>query len=464
MASVSGSSNGRARRNLGLPRPRAGGEINQARGGRARANQDEIIRVQNQIVVDPFALDEQAGDSVDNIQAVAANVNEEVNEGRNSPPEEEVEHAEQPARRRAAQWINNTPRLNMMSRTLLLAPRNFEAAALSSQRQSELESVRNIKRIPTSSLAWDNLKHAGKTILLNWVCSELNNDQAYLDASGGAFINTELLRQKMNQFIALSVDVGRDDANTEQWKLDLREIDDLQDSQDETVQREAAAGVGARGAIDVAVANLVHAPNVGGRSLQIDAIGERVLSQTGRVVARRREEGVIPQVQQPARVPAAVPPSVAVVANIARSHPGNPASDDPFLQALLAMNGGAASGTSRSLIDESPIRPVPDLKLLEETRSIQLQTQMRQYEFAEKFAEFGDPATKKQVLDGLRDQILGSAEPLCAICRYPVTGMVNGIARMGCCGGTLHTACLLRMNSKKCPFCRYEIDNIADSD
>ena len=217
----------------------------------------------------------------------------------------------------------------------------------------------------------------------------------------------------MNQFILLSSVPTVHDANTEQWKLDLRHIDEMQDSQDDAVRREAAAGVGARGAVDAAVANLVHAPNVGGRSLQIDAIGERVMSQSGRVVARRREEGVIPQVQQPARVPAAISPSV-VVSNIARNHPGNPASDDPFLQALLAMHGGAASGTTRPLIDQSPIRR-PDLKLLEEARSIQIQTQMRQYEFAEKFAEFRDQATKKQVLDGLRDQILGSAEPICAI-------------------------------------------------
>jgi hypothetical protein len=92
---------------------------------------------------------------------------------------------------------------------------------------------------------------------------------------------------------------------------------------------------------------------------------------------------------------------------------------------------------------------------MEEARSIQIQTQMKQYEFAEKFAVFQDEATKRQVLDGLRDQILGSAEPCCGICHCPVTGMVNGIARMGCCGATLHTACLVKVIGKKCPFCRH---------
>jgi hypothetical protein len=445
-------------RNVGLTRPRAGaGEASQARGLRARANLDEADRVRNQDL-QPF--DDNLG--LDNIPS-GANEPEIPNAGRNSPPvnpdegEPEVggENSDEPARRRVAPWIGNTARLNIMARTLLLAPRNFEATAVSSQRQSELETVRNIKRIPASPLAWDNLKHAGKTILLNYVVSELNSDHSYLDSCGRAFINTELLRQKMNQFIMLSSVPVVHDANTEQWKVDLREIDEMQESQDEAVQREAAAGVGARSAIESAVGNLVHAPNVGGRSLQIDAIGDRVLSQSGRPVARRREEGVIPQdVQQPARAPAAIP-SVAIVANIARNHPGNPASDDPFLQALLAMHGGAASGTSRPPFDQSPIRPVPDLKLMEEARSIQIQTQMKQYEFAEKFAVFQDEATKRQVLDGLRDQILGSAEPCCGICHAPVTGMVNGIARMGCCGGTLHTACLVKVIGKKCPFCRH---------
>jgi hypothetical protein len=457
MASLSGSSSGSrgGRRNLGLPRPRAG-EANQARGGRARANEEEMMRVQNERATVDLELDSdnQAVHNGDNIQQ-PHDANEDPRPEEHVNPHTANNPAE-PVRRRSAQWIGNIPRLNIMARTLLLAPRNFEATAVSSQRQSELETVRNIKRIPTSSLAWDNLRHNGKTVLLNFVSSALNSDQAYLDASGGALINTELLRQKMNQFIVFSFDDGRDDANTEQWKLDLREIDDLQDSQDEAVRREAAAGVGARGAVDNAVANLVHAPGVGGRSLQIDAIGDRVLSQSGRVVARRREEGVIPQVQQPARVPAAISPSV-VVSNIARNHPGNPASDDPFLQALLAMHGGSASGTSRPSNDQTPIRPLPDVKVVAETRSIQMQTQIKQYEFAEKHAVFADQAMRQQVLDSLRDQILGSTEPTCAICQMSLTGQVYGTARMACCGGTLHTNCLLRIpDNRKCPFCRHE--------
>ena len=159
-----------------------------------------------------------------------------------------------------------------------------------------------------------------------------------------------------------------------------------------------------------------------------------MLSQSGRAVARRREEGVIPQVQQPARLPAAVS-AAAVVANVARNQP---ASDDPFLQALLATRP----------------HPKPDLKALEEARAIQVQTQMKQYAFAE-IAIFDDQLTKKQVLDGLRNQILGSAETMCVICHSIITGDVHGIARMPCCGSTLHVLCLLKNpNRDTCSFCR----------
>lgn len=216
------------------------------------------------------------------------------------------------------------------------------------------------------------------------------------------------------------------------------------------MRHEAEAGIGARNVIDNAVGNLVHAPNFGGRSLQIDDIADRVMSQSGRVVARRREEGVIPQLQQPARVPAAVS-SAAVVNNIARNQP---AADDPFLQAILAIHAGASSEVSRPPNDQTPIRSLPDIKGAAEARSIQMQTQIKQYEFAEKYIV--DQVVKKQVLDGLRDQILGSQEPTCAICQYPLTGQVFGTARMACCGGTLHTNCLLKMpDNRKCPFCRH---------
>lgn len=189
---------------------------------------------------------------------------------------------------------------------------------------------------------------------------------------------------------------------------------------------------------------MIHVPNVGGRSLQLDAIGDRVQSQSGRVVARRREEGVIPQVQQPARVPAAVSAS-AVVNNIARNAP---AADDPFMQAILAIHAGAQG-------DHMPQRPQFDPKLVEEARSIQLSTQIRQYEFARDHMTFESETTRNEFLQQLRNQIVGSQETVCALCQSSVTGLVFGVARMPCCGGTLHTACLILMPVKTiCPLCR----------
>lgn len=218
------------------------------------------------------------------------------------------------------------------------------------------------------------------------------------------------------------------------------------------LQREAEAGVGARNELDAAVANLIHVPSVGGRSLQVDAIGDRVLSQSGRVVARRREDAVIPQVipqvQQPARVPAAIS-SAAVVNNIARSQP---AADDPFLQALLALRS-QEDGIRDQL--RSPKRPQLDLKLVEEARSIQLSTQIRQYEFARDNVVFESDQRKREILEQLRNQILGSQETVCGLCQSSVTGLVYGVARMPCCGQTLHTSCLILMpNRLICPFCR----------
>jgi hypothetical protein len=214
------------------------------------------------------------------------------------------------------------------------------------------------------------------------------------------------------------------------------------------LQREAEAGVGARNVIDAAVANLIHVPSVGGRSLQVDAIGDRVLSQSGRVVARRREDGVIPQVQQPARVPAAIS-SAAVVNNIARSQP---AADDPFLQALLAIRSQEDAIRDHF---RSPKRPQLDLKLVEEARSIQVSTQIRQYEFARDNVVFESDLRKREMLEQLRNQILGSQETVCGLCQSSVTGLVYGVARMPCCGNTLHTSCLILMpNRLTCPFCR----------
>lgn len=218
MASLSGRSGNTGRRggrSLGLSHPRAG-EANAARGGRAIANQQERNRVQNEAIPDgrqvpaiadeddPFALNSQEAQEDDQAR------------DQEQPPRADEENDQgEPfrARERFVRWLGNTARLNIMARTLLLAPLNFETLAGAANRQSDLDTIRNMKRIQTSALAWDNLKHSGKTILLNRVCADLNADAAYLEAAGGARLNPELLRQKMNQFITLAQDVGNDGAS-----------------------------------------------------------------------------------------------------------------------------------------------------------------------------------------------------------------------------------------------------------
>jgi hypothetical protein len=230
MASSSGSvtSAGRRGGQVGLSRPRAASSENEiARGGRAVANQQEIFRVRR---AEHYAIPNE-----NPIPNVAPPNSQQVANIQNLPnaedalvltdaEEEEEDHgllqdddgrdadvhlpgaaAPRPRRSRRPQWANNDARLNIMSRALLYGPHNYEVAANSSQRNADMEAVRNMKRIPSSSLAWDNLKHAGKTLILGKVSVDLSADRAYLEASGGAAITTELLRQKMNHFMALAV-------------------------------------------------------------------------------------------------------------------------------------------------------------------------------------------------------------------------------------------------------------------
>jgi hypothetical protein len=255
MASLSSGSNVSTGRRgvVGLPRPRAAaasGEIAIARGGRGTANRQEIARADASRRGDPFAIDgvidleanqnqnlsnslERYIERVANVQndpnfreALArdnagdmiANDAEEGEEVYGPPQNDDVPNeaelsqnhdAPRPsaaaAPRGRSQWAGNTRRLNCMSRALLTGPHNFEVAAQSSQRPAELEALRNMKRSPGIPLAWDNLKHAGKTLILGKVSVELSADPAFLEASGGATISTELLRQKMNHFMALAV-------------------------------------------------------------------------------------------------------------------------------------------------------------------------------------------------------------------------------------------------------------------
>jgi hypothetical protein len=204
-------------RGVGLAHPRAG-EASIARGGRAIANQAESARLQNEMHSNIRAhVDNDSFDLSDNeeifvpIQAQGQPNIQEIEHDRQireavrplAVPNAQIAAPASPRRRRQ-QWAHNNPRLNIMSRTLLMAPYNFEVAANSSGRASEMETLRRIKRLPNNSLAWNNLNHSGRSVLLVKCVAELNADAAYLETSGGALLNAELLRQKMNSFMTLA--------------------------------------------------------------------------------------------------------------------------------------------------------------------------------------------------------------------------------------------------------------------
>jgi hypothetical protein len=161
-----------------------------------------------------------------------------------------------------------------------------------------------------------------------------------------------LLKDLFNCFIS----------DREQWKLDFRTVHAKQQQQIRAVEQDLNAGVQNRQVIDDALGGLIHPPGIG-RNLQIEAIHGRVHSQSGHVIARERQAGIIPQpqVQQPARVPASVAPAPAIVMNNVQRGQGNSEfADDPFLSAL--MRGHIAQG--------SPPPASLNFKVQQEARSI----------------------------------------------------------------------------------------------
>ena len=105
------------------------------------------------------------------------------------------------------------------------------------------------------------------------------------------------------------------------------------------------------------------------------------------------------------------------------------------------------------LISLGPIPP-RDPKNLSEARSVEVDTLIKQHAFA-KNCDFSDAQIKKQVLGGLQEQILGSSETICGICQETLIGQSFNVARMPCCGGTIHTLCLMRTPyGQRCLFCR----------
>jgi hypothetical protein len=259
---------------------------------------------------------------------------------------------------------------------------------------------------------WDNVKHAVKTFLMTMACRELNRDPAFAQYIVGNPLSPELLRQKIAEFLAMVTEDTADYSvpGLPQWKLDLRAIDDLQKSQQEVVEVERNEGVQERGFIEDNIGNLVRGP--GGenqRDMNVRSIRARVVSASGRVIARQRESGFIPQqLERPSNHPAIVAPEL-VVANVGRGQQN--LADDRIIQALLHVTQAAQPQAAAV----GALHPSMTAKVVAEVRDIEITTQMRQYEFAK--ANMPEGRDKEQVLDSIRKQILGCPEIKCCICQ-----------------------------------------------
>ena len=290
---------------------------------------------------------------------------------------------------------------------------------------------------------------------------ELNNDRAFAEyLAPGNPLKHELLRQKFTEFMD---EVAEDTADyslpgVQQWKLDLREIDTLQKSQQEIVANERREGVQERGFLEENIGNLVRGP--GGenqRDMSVRSIRARVVSGSGHVIARQRESEVIPQqLQRPANHPASVAPEL-VIANIGRGQQN--LADDPVIQALLHVTQAAQPQAATV----GPVHPVTSAKTIAEVRDIEVTTQMRQYEFAEKHMPEGPD--KVQILESIRKQILGCPEIKCCICQSEMAATALNVARTSCCGAYMHLMCAFsirnegygRTSEKICPLCRQKM-------
>lgn len=242
-----------------------------------------------------------------------------------------------------------------------------------------------------------------------------------------------LLDTQFNSFIS----------DREQWKLDLRSVHEKQQQQIRAIERDLNAGVHNRQVIDEALGGLIHPPGIE-RNLQIEAINGRVHSQGGRIIARERQAGIIPQVQQPARVPATVAPAPAIVMNNIQR--GQDFADDPFLSAL--MRGHSAQ-------DSPPASH--NFKVQQEGRSIELKNLKDQYNFVKELPE--DFHNRVGLLNDILQRIVGKADPgHCAICTDTLL-LQRFVAHLPCCMQQIHTACLVDFVQKapaphRCPICR----------
>jgi len=213
------------------------------------------------------------------------------------------------------------------------------------------------------------------------------------------------------------------------------------------------SGVDDRALLQENIGNLVAGPGEGGRPMNVRAIAHRVQAAGGRVLARQREQNVIPQVlNRPANQPAAVAPEM-VIANIGRGDRGQQQfNDDPIYQMLLSLQ--SAQPPQQAAAADSQSMALAQVNLAQ-ARSIELETQLKQYEFTEKHMPAG--IEKQERLDSIRAQIFACPEPFCCICGTPIAGTSRDISSLRCCGLQLHTSCVVQIVGNACPKCRHPL-------
>jgi hypothetical protein len=250
--------------------------------------------------------------------------------------------------------------------------------------------------------------------------------------------------------------------DTEQWKLDFKEVHEKQQQQVHAIQQDAASGIQNRANVDNALGALIHSPgNNFGRSMQIEAINARVASQGGHVIAReRREAGIIPQVMPVARGPAVIPAVINpdAIVNVQQRRPAlNQIEDDPLIAAILRNNFSTPSAAAAT--------PATNFKVQQEGRAVELQNLIAQHKFALTLpSEFPD---KENLCETIAKKIVGfdTFERQCCICQLELLANSH-TARLPCCSQIIHTNCLLHIpqplngRPKECPLCRSNLSAI----
>jgi hypothetical protein len=379
-------------------------------------------------------------------------------------------------------WQGNDSKLNVFARIFLRQPQRQEMLAIASNDPERVAEIRQLKRVLARDFDHDNFKHSAFSFIVLKTCEELNSNQAFVDSylPANTLLNPELVRQKVKEFQAIAVRANIQDidsrkyllimftnqmcaanisvAEREQWKLDFREVHDKQQQQIRAIQQDAESGIQNRAIVDNAMGNMIHPPGSNsGRSMQIEAINARVVSQSGHVIAReRRESEIIPQVlpvaHRPAVIPAAIQP--AAIVGVQQRRPAlNQIEDDPLIAAILRSNFSSSSAAA------APVPPSTNFKVQQEARSVELQNMISQHKFCcslpDEFPEKGS------LMMTLAKRIVGfdRYESHCPICRGELLAEIN-IATLPCCSQSIHTNCLLRIpqpsdgRPKVCPLCR----------